>query len=366
MISGKRPRQQRQQPQQQDLHQQQQQQQQQQKKPDPTLAYSLHGNVLIMAKTSSGKSTLLQNILIESQKIRRENRIGKKIELAVVNAKSSDYSKIKNIKKNRFSLKTLNTIPRQNFVIIEDVIKLSPKENDNLRTQLNYNSHHKSQKTFVVSHHVFKTSLFHMLLYFNYIIFTSAHANDALLRVILRQLQAPKEQIDQLIISFKSQPANYNTFYFYDTDRASFNRVNGITNLVRGTNIETLGILGPSDKATSNPQINNENTNLNLQKQELQERFEKFMAGQHIKNEASAVFSIFIECISLKLIRLHDLTLEFYKQAQKCRVSIVDYITALLSPNMHVNPDLLFLHRFTQKSCHIPKIFIVNKAFADS
>ena len=99
MISGKRPRQQRHQPQQQDLHQQQQQQQQQQKKPDPTLAYSLHGNVLIMAKTSSGKSTLLQNILIESQKIRRENRIGKKIELAVVNAKSSDYSKIKNIKK---------------------------------------------------------------------------------------------------------------------------------------------------------------------------------------------------------------------------------------------------------------------------
>ena len=98
---------------------------------------------------------------------------------------------------------------------------------------------------------------------------------------------------------------------------------------------------------------------------EFQDRFEKFMNDFEEKGKANAIFSIIINCLPIKLIRLHDLTFSFnsIKQSKTILVSLVDYISTLLSETDVVTIELLCLHRYLSKSCCIPRIFIKNKQF---
>jgi len=180
--------------------------------------------------------------------------------------------------------------------------------------------------------------------------------------VLGRGFNVPKDLQDELLFKFKSQPKNFDVIFYYDTEQSTFNRVKGLQNLINGTNIEVLGTIGASDKNTLQTPL----SITNAKKKELQERFDKFMSGQPNKFEASAIFSIIIECVPLTLLRLHDLTFSFTSKSnakKRLRVSIVDYIICLLDPNDYPDKHLLFLHRFLLRCCHIPKIFVVNKNF---
>jgi hypothetical protein len=74
-----------------------------------------------------------------------------------------------------------------------------------------------------------------------------------------------------------------------------------------------------------------------------------------------------VHCLPLKLIREHDLTLIFGSRQQNSgltrdRVSFVDYIDVLLTENKIPDSKIVFLHKFVQKSCQIPKMFILNRS----
>jgi len=58
------------------------------------------------------------------------------------------------------SLQQLLDIKTSVNVIIEDIIKVKAADNDLLRTILCQNAHHYYQKTFFISHSIFRTTLY--------------------------------------------------------------------------------------------------------------------------------------------------------------------------------------------------------------
>jgi hypothetical protein len=177
------------------------------------------------------------------------------------------------------------------------------------------------------------------------------------------------EQITAWLTKFKSTSATYSTYYFFDCKNLSFNKASSIENLLKGSNIEQIGIAGvletSADIAASSKRNN------------LQTRYDTFVAGQTLMNKtnASAIFSMIVHCLPLNLIREHDLTLVFGCKPfsnelggsilTRKRVSFVDYIDALLTPDEIPDNKIKFLHKFVQKSCQIPKMFILNKILQD-
>jgi hypothetical protein len=287
----------------------------------------------------------------------------RKIKLITVNAKSDEYNNLGSHKKPpiRLDYKSLTKASKNSVIIIEDIISMSVAEERCLRQLLNYDSHHKKIKVFMIAHHVYKTSIHTLLAFFHYIIFTSDHTNIPLIRITLAYFKIDPEQIDFWLTKFKTQNSNYSTYYFFDCKNLSFNKVSGIENLLLGTNIEQIGVAGI-------PESSSELVD-NIKRSNLQTRFEKFVAGQtQTKNDASAIFSMIIQCLPLNLIREHDLTLIFgtrnktlSRQLTRDRVSFVDYIDILLAKDKIPDDKIIFLHKFVQKSCHIPKMFIQNR-----
>ena len=349
-------------------------------KPDPLLASADYGSCLILGRSGSGKSSLLKESVslmrrasADSRKFipqqppqQQQRQRRRKIKLVTVNAKSDEYDQLGSGRRppKRLEYKSLCRAPKHSVVIIEDIISMSIAEERCLRQLLNYDCHHKRIKVFMIAHHVYKTSIHSLLAFFNYILFTSDHTNVPLIRITLMYFKINSEQIANWIDKFKSHPANYTTFFFFDCKNLSFNTVSGVDNLLRGTNVEVIGVAGITDSDSSDAAAA-----ASLIRSNLQQRFDKFVAGQaRTKANASAIFSMIIHCLPLKLIREHDLTLVFGSKSPaqpqsltRNRVSFVDYIDALLTADLVPDNKIIFLHKFVQKSCQIPKMFILNQ-----
>jgi nucleoside-triphosphatase THEP1 len=344
--------------------------------PDPLLARLEYGSCLILGRSGSGKSSLLREAIGQLKSFykktsKNENRFSgftavrnkkNKIKLITVNARSDEYDKLGSKKSppKRLEYKSLCKASPNSVVIIEDIISMSASEERCLRQLLNYDSHHKHIKVFMIAHHVYKTSIHTLLGFFNYIIFTSDHTNVPLIRITLAYFKIDSDQIATWLTKFKSSTSNYSSYYFFDCKNLSFNKVTGIENLLQGKNIEPIGTAGIVENSTDVVE--------SIKRNNLQDRFDKFVAGQsRTKSDASAIFSMIIHCLPLKLIREHDLTLIFGSKSQSSklirdRVSFVDYIDVLLTSNKIPDPKIIFLHKFVQKSCQIPKRFIVNQS----
>lgn len=319
---------------------------------DPLLAKSSFGSSLILSRSGSGKTTLLKEGV---KALKKEQKNKKKFNLVTVNAKGSEYTKL-NKKVHKFEIGSVQKAPSDSLIIVEDIITMSNKDEKAFRHVLSYEAHHKRQKIFAVTHHVYRTAIYTLLAFFDYVIFTSAHANAPLLRFVFNYFKIDDEQKDDWISQFKSQPQNFDTYYFFDCQKLTFNRVTGgASSLVSGKNIEILGVSGV-------PALPNSEIQAQVKRTLLQDRFDKFMAGQKIKNQASAVFSIIVHCLPLALVREHDLTLKFAsrKKREGIRVSLVDYVTSLLTERKIVRPEFVYVHRYFRKTCCIPDVFVVN------
>ena len=218
----------------------------------------------------------------------------------------------------------------------------------------NYQAHHKTQKIICASHSIYKTKIFSLLGYFNFIIFTSAIANIPTLRNILNYFKVEKAEIGRWL-NFYSEfgEGKKGVYFFFDCEKITFNVSKKMLFKMRKS-LET------DNKSGENALLATHGGNGS----KLQIIFNKFVENLTEKNESIAIFSVISNCVPNHLIREQDLTIMFReKKSKKKMISIVDYVISLLSPQLIVSPPLIAMHRFILTFCKIPQVFIRNKAF---
>ena len=312
--------------------------------PDPTLANSEYGCTLVIGRSGSGKSYYVKNIL---QNIKKSS-IEKKNKIYTINVNSREYLDIFKQKITPIDLTKIKEIKKHSYVIVEDIITMNSKENNLLRSLINYYCHHCFLKVFIITHSIYKNGVFSLLSFFHYIVFTGTKSNFPILRFTLNYYKLEKQDLQIMLDNFKKLSINEDHIYFiFDTKKLLF-----------------FSYLDGSFKnITINLQQSSNSNAPNLK--ELQDRYEKFVDDDvENKVKATAIFSIIINCLPLHLIRLHDLTFSFASKknrSKKIRVSLVDYISCILSDSYTPPTELLCLHKYLKESCCIPQLFINNK-----
>jgi len=301
---------------------------------DPTLLTQKYGTCLIIGKTSSGKTTLIKKIL---------RKLPSSVDIYTINVKNSEYPN----RALKIDFEQLATVPSKSVIIVEDVISMTPAESKALREALNYSAHHKKQKIFVITHHVYKTSIFQMLPYFNFVIFTASNSNLPILRIILQSSQIAKDQIDQWSLFFKS--AHLYSYFIFDSSKLTFLRADNVNAFFQKNFKSHTGVTN-----ITTPTIG-----------DLTARFDSFLGDHKHKNSAVAIFSILINALpSLKNINPVDLSLQCIDRKQKTiSISLVDYVISLLRSKSSISKENLFVHKYFMKYCKIPDIFIKNKQY---
>jgi hypothetical protein len=279
--------------------------------------------------------------------------------LYLINVDGKDTAQYRKMlpKVRSLNFEDLESAAKNSCIIVEDIIHISKKDEEKLRYAINYQTHHRTQKIICASHSIFKTKIFSLLNFFNFIIFTSAIANIPTLRNVLNYFKVDKSEIDRWLEFYSEFGEGKKGVYFYfDCEKLTFNvSKKMLFKLCKSINGENKNTNTKGEVLSASPE-----TKAKI----LQSTFLKFVENFAEKNEAVAIFSVISNCVPISLIREHDLTVQFKKDRKKMKqISIVDYVISLLSPRIIVSPSLIVMHRFILQFCKIPQVFIRNKAF---
>jgi hypothetical protein len=320
-----------------------------------------------MVRAGTGKSTLLQKIVKEtcqsesdlsgSLLINGFKQTKKKRHLYLINVDGKDTSVYKKNFPDVHSIEfeDLENTKKKSCIVVEDIIHMSKKDESKLRTAINYQMHHRSQKIICATHSIFKTNLFSILLFFHYIIITSAAANVPTLRNLFRYFKIDPKQEQIWIEKFKHLGNGKHGIYFYfNCSKMTFN----ISKKMLFRHNTCLGTLGETDDALNIVNSIAPSTRL----LNLESKFSLIVSNTSFKNEANSIFSIIINCLPTHALREADLTVIFLdkKSEQKKLISLVDYIFILLSSKTKISAPLLTLHKYVKSICNIPKSLIRN------
>lgn len=313
---------------------------------DPTLLSQSYGSCLVIGKSGSGKTTLVKSILKHQLSLKKKQKI------YTVNAKGNEYSKISNDITN-VTFDQLPTIPSKSLIIIEDIITLTEGQSKLLREAINFNAHHKKQKIFVITHHVYKTKLYSLITHFSFIIFTSSSTNLPILKVVLNYSGFTKDQVSSWCEIFKTTTNPYAYFVL-----AGFNNTFYRCDSLKEFIALKFKSLSSSDIDTS--------VNTATSKDDLIQRFDAFIDKTYkYKQTAKNIFSIIINALpNLIHINLGDLTFICQtRTGSKLYISLVDYILSLLRKSSKPSKQLLFVHKYFKNICTVPIAFIKNKRY---
>lgn len=308
---------------------------------DPTLIRRKYGSCLIIGKSASGKTTLIKEILQKIIKTQKNNTI------YTVNVKSTEYAKVSDNIIN-IDFEQLNSVPKHSVIIIEDVITLTPFQAKTVRETINFNAHHKKQRVFIVTHHVFKTNIYQLIPYFNYVFFTSANNNLPIVKLVLQYFQIEKTKLEKWT-SFFVKHAKPFSYFFFDGEKQSFFKVESLKDLFKRRFKNADGLLNQSQPT----------------KDDLIVHFDSFVNNDINKQQATIIFTMLVNALpTLKHINPIDLTLKcFTKTTKVLNISLVDYVMSLLNNKTPITKYNLFLHQYFKKLCKIPDMFIVNKKY---
>ena len=308
--------------------------------------------VFFLSRAGTGKSTVIKEL------VRRTCQGKNKYNLYLINVDGKDTAEYKKMipTLNSIEFKDLDTAAKKSCIIVEDIIHITKKDEEKLRFAINYQAHHKTQKIICASHSIYKTKIFSLLGYFNFIIFTSAIANIPTLRNILNYFKVEKTEISRWLNFYSEFGEGKKGIYFYfDCEKITFN----VSKKMLFRMCKSLDEGGENKEGTNAIAKNGSKVKL------LQNIFNKFVENLSEKNEAIAIFSVISNCVPNHLIKEQDLTIMFREKNKKKKkmISIVDYVISLLSPQLIVAPPLIAMHRFIRNFCQIPQVFIRNKAF---
>lgn len=357
--------------------------------------------IFFFFRSGSGKTTLSKEFVIKNLEKH------KKLELVLVNSDPRDF---KNIKSKCVGLQNIDKVNGNKIIIVEDIISVSKKEEQTLRLCLNKYAHHKLQKYFFISHSIFKTSMYGMLPFFNYIVLVKSETNLRALKDLLKYFRLEENQVAQIVDNFvkicRQYPSKSTDQFFYfsthlqqlyfcDSWQNSDNLIATMSMLDLNNKQKTL--LDKKSKSKRKVEKNDQKLKLtktetsdstirqfefNQSQQQIFDRFDRLTSFYEKKEQAKTIFSFILPCLDEKRIRLSDLTIVFNIREKKekypkkrvtptaattaapnivKRLSLLDYIADLLDENKPVPPDHKVLHQYLKTKCIIPSIFIVNK-----
>jgi hypothetical protein len=297
---------------------------------------------------------LLKNLVATKTKLKHLYLLNVKGAEEKIYAKQFEHSVYRMEAFNQLSITKAKSI-----ILVEDIINMSKNDERLLRTALNYDAHHKKQKIFCVSHSIHKNSMWSLLPFFHFIIFTSSPSNVPVIRFTFNYFKIEKPQLDSWLKEYLElgQNGRKGIYFFFDCIKMTFN-------IAENTNFSKTALVGRQADLTHSPSVLTRPDKVdNVQhKQLILAKFESLVDSLDYKGQAITVFSILLNCLNSRLIREHDLSFAFQskKQKKEIRFSLVDYVTTLLSESAPVSPPLQAFHAYAKRFCHIPAVFCRN------
>ena len=271
-------------------------------------------------------------------------------------------------------------IKSDSHVFIEDVIKLKNAQEQTLRHWLNYRAHHQRLKIFVVTHTVYRTSLSSMLPLFNYILFTTTFASRTLLGQTLTYFNMTKEEKAKWLKVLKSCPETVGNYAILDCNDTSLSHLgtNGHSKVLidqgvgnnnnNNNNNNNSGSLAPSASSSSAVAGSDNGTHdSEVALEKMEKKFFNFFTGHACQANAGSIFSLIVRSVPSNAISLRDLSLQFRRRSDKkpVKVSLVDYIDVLLTPNPVAGSreEFKVAHNYITSVCKLPQLLILNPQF---
>ena len=330
----------------------------------------------LLSRSSSGKTTLVKRALA---------RLGSNCRVYLLNVRPDEvagyvrvHAKTQAIDCSKLK-EGLEQVGSNSYVVIEDIISLSDKDEESLRQLINYRAHHDRLRIVCVSHMLYKTSLLTLVPLFNYIVFTLTNSSRGLLRAAAVHgfNLEPEKHAKWLSIFSRCFKDKQGGFIFISCVGVELYRcADGASSTVNRLDDDDDDD-GESARATTKMTKSKRSAAAIVGDgggggDNLERRFVDCFSDREEKATAAALFAIVGPVLRReRSFRHSDLSLAF-RQSRKPgvlrRVSVVDYAASLLqaSPSHRPSNDHLVLHRFLSGRCKIPKLFVKNHHFYDA
>jgi hypothetical protein len=317
---------------------------------DPLLLSSEWGSSLFVGVSGTGKTTLI----LAALKKHIKNKTLKPRRLFCINTRGNEYDQLGGA---TASIDKINTLPKGSFLVVEDIIDLGKKSEVLMRTTLNVNLHHRSQKMFAATHSNVKTKLWSNIQYFDYIIFPGEKSNHVNFRSIINLFRLGKNPTESFSAAFLERcgrpTKEYIVLAVKEIRIYSGRSLEAMTEqqpdcYTKIGDLESEGGGGRDEPASGVPLAN---------------QFEKLITGYKYKGRALAVYSLLENCILSRFTLTPDLLITVGRTG-KLKISIVDYIHYLVDGESgRPPPKYLIFHKFVMEKCHVPHLMVQNKFF---
>jgi ABC-type oligopeptide transport system ATPase subunit len=302
-----------------------------------------HTTILLIGRSGSGKSTLCRFILKQFKKYRKP--------IYVVN----DPKKL-----TKYAPKEWHEIAqlKQAALVVEDVIQAKPYQFEILQNLLNFKTHHdRVNPVLVIAHQLTKNNIFGIINSFTQIYITACKANIAAFKALLQYYGYPDKEKEEHLRMFRSITKPYQHICF-DVEKMTFELTSFDMNDLSDddgddelSNSRGGGKKGFSRKAA-----------LALAKATRFLTVDKDHAEKKV-----ALFELIYPGLPPKGFCLKDMTVKLKTNKNtEAKVSLIDYITCLVSEAVTAPPTLLlqFHDYITEtRSVTLPRTFVLNKAF---
>jgi len=290
----------------------------------------------------------------------------------------------------------LSFVDRDTYLIIEDIVTMTKKDEEALRTLINYRAHHDRIRVICVAHMLFRNYLLTLVPLFNYLIFTLSNSSRNLLKTAavygFHLEPAKTAKWLSLFSKFFSKHGRDGSYIFISCSSVElYSSQNEKPELLDGNDDDDDDY--DDDDDDDDDDVANKKKPLRVSKKrlgqggggsggkksggggsiaKLEERFADCFIDQNTGALARAFFSIIAQVLVKQAgFRSQDLSLAFNqtrKPGRLRRVSVVDYVSSLLDSRPLASPrlDHLVLHRFLSEHCKIPKLFVRNSYFYDA
>ena len=306
-------------------------------------------------------------------------QVDSKLTVFLLNVRPDEVEAYRKIHRNTAAIvganlaDSLAQVKGPSYVIIEDIICVSQKEEESIRMLLNYRAHHDKLRVICIGHMLYRTHLLTLVPLFNYLVFTLVNASRNLLKAAATfGFHLDKEEAAEWLTTFSHQCAKASeigTYMFIDCSNVALHHsanVEGLPKQASRNVIQQPQIQSPrlqkSTKRTNRELLSPSSST-------IEAKFANCFAGQANSGIANAFFSIICSVLQKQSsFRIDDLSLGFTSArlpSKLKRISVVDYTCALLNERPATSPstDHLVLHRFLCERCKIPSLFIRNPYF---
>lgn len=265
---------------------------------------------------------------------------------------------------------SLAQVEKNSYVIIEDIICVSSKEEQAIRLLLNYRAHHDNLRVICIGHMLYRTRLLTLVPLFNYLIFTLVNASRGLLKAAATLgFHLDKEESAQWIQDFTSRCAgriiDNGDYMFIDCSNVVLYHSSTTEQPKPNSSMPKRVLGGGSSCAEKSRSL----TTSSYSGTSIEQKFASCFTGHPSSTAAVAFFSVISQVLKrADSFRADDLSFAFDQArapGRPKRISVVDYTCALLCdrPTSPPSVDFLVLHRYLCERAKIPALFIRNPYF---